>query len=122
MHSLLGSTERGRWARRSSEGFELFKAGVEVYLGPEQRIIEISCLEVWRKISAYIDDDVDPVLRARLEFHFQRCKHCMALLEGTQNTIRLIGDEQAFDLPPGFGERLISGLARRIEEDDSETR
>lgn len=86
-------------------------------MGQEQRIIEISCIEVWREISAYIDNDVNPELRARLEFHFKRCKHCLAILEGTQNTVRLIGDDQAFELPAGFSERLMAGLARRIEED-----
>ena len=83
----------------------------------DQRIIEISCFEVWRVISDYIDNDVDPELRARLEFHFKRCKHCVALLEGAQNTIKLIGDDQAFDLPAGFGDRIMKGLKRRIEED-----
>lgn len=79
-----------------------------------EKIIEISCMEVWREISAYLDNDVDVELRARLEYHFQRCKHCMAVLEGTRNTIRLIGDEKTFDVPSGFGERLFAKLHKRI--------
>lgn len=83
----------------------------------ERRIIEISCIEVWQEISAYIDNDVDPELRARLEFHFKRCKHCLAVLEGTQNTVQLIGDDQAFELPAGFSDRLMNGLMKRIKAD-----
>ena len=79
-----------------------------------EKIIEISCVEVWREISAYLDNDVDVELRARLEYHFHRCKHCTAVLEGTRNTIRLIGDEKTFDVPGGFGERLFANLHKRI--------
>ena len=31
------------------------------------RVIEISCLEVWREISNYVDDAVEPELRARMD-------------------------------------------------------
>jgi len=30
---------------------------------------------VWREISSYIDDDVEPTLRARMENHFKICAH-----------------------------------------------
>jgi hypothetical protein len=53
---------------------------------------EISCVEVWRKISNYIDGDVSPELRARMEAHFKNCKHCTAIHDGTRNVVRLIGD------------------------------
>jgi hypothetical protein len=82
----------------------------------QKTIIEISCIEVWREVSAYLDNDIDEELRARLEFHFQHCKHCTAVLEGTRNTICLIGDEQAFEIPSGFGERLVANLNKRIHE------
>ena len=81
------------------------------------QIVEISCVEVWREISAYLDKDVSPELRERMEYHFKRCKHCLAVVEGTRNVIRLVGDDQAFDLPTGFSERLFAGLEKRIGED-----
>ena len=79
-------------------------------------VVEISCLEVWREISNYIDNDIDPDLRARLERHFKACKHCTAILEGTANTVRLMGDGEAFELPTGFSQRLqarISGETKK---------
>ncbi len=33
----------------------------------------ISCEEVWRDISDYIDEDLDPVQRASLDQHFAEC-------------------------------------------------
>ena len=74
-------------------------------------VVEISCLKVWRQISNYIDSDISPDLRARLERHFKACKHCTAILEGTANTVRLIGDGEAFELPTGFSQRLQQMIA-----------
>ena len=73
-------------------------------------VIEISCTEVWREISNYIDDAVDPELRARMEAHFKVCKHCTAVLDGTRNVIKLVADEADFEVPAGFGARLYSKL------------
>ena len=85
-------------------------------------IVEISCFEVWRRISDFVDDDVEPELRQRLEFHFGRCKHCKALLDGTRNVVALVGDEHAFELSRETSERITSALQRRIAEDAQDER
>lgn len=72
--------------------------------------IEISCVEVWRELSNYVDGTVDPGLRQRMEDHFKTCEHCTAILDGTRNVVRLVGDSRAFDLPAGFSERLKKRL------------
>ena len=69
-------------------------------------VIEISCLEVWREISNYVDDDVAPELRARMEAHFKSCAHCKAVLDGTQNVVKLMADGVEYELPSGFSDRL----------------
>lgn len=74
--------------------------------------IEISCLEVWRELSNYIDGEIDPELRRRMEEHFKVCEHCTAILDGTNNVIRLVGDGRVFDLPKGFSERLRERLKK----------
>jgi predicted anti-sigma-YlaC factor YlaD len=85
----------------------------------EHRVIEISCEQVIREISNFIDGEITPELRARMEEHIRGCKHCAAVLDGTSNTLRLIADGRAFDglfdLPPGFSERLRQRLATHPE-------
>ena len=73
-------------------------------------VIEITCIEVWREISNYIDDAVDPELRARMEAHFKVCKHCSAVLDGTRNVVKLVADGAEFEVPAGFGSRLYDKL------------
>jgi anti-sigma factor RsiW len=83
----------------------------------DNMIVEISCFEVWRRLSDYVDDDIEPDLKARLAYHFARCRDCKALLDGTRNVVALIGDEHTFELPSGASERISSALERRIAED-----
>ena len=72
--------------------------------------IDISCRDVWREISNYVDGDLGPELKARMEAHFLTCTHCTAVLNGTRNAVRLIGDGLGFELPGGFSERLRERL------------
>lgn len=77
------------------------------------RTVEISCKEVWRELSNYLDNAVDAELRLRMEEHFKDCEHCSAILDGTRNVIQLVGDGMIFDLPRGFSERLKTRLKEK---------
>jgi hypothetical protein len=68
--------------------------------------IEISCVEVWREISNYLDNEISAELRERMEAHFKGCAHCTAVLDGTRNVVKLVGDGKAFQIPDGFSKRL----------------
>lgn len=72
----------------------------------------VNCEQVWQEISNYLEGDVEPNLRAAMAAHFQECKRCNAVLQGTQNIIQLFGDERMIDVPLGFEHRLH----RRLEE------
>jgi Putative zinc-finger len=74
------------------------------------KVIEISCSEVWREISNYIDAGVDAELRARMEAHFKVCAHCTAILDGMRNVVKLVGDGVEYQLPAGFSERLYNKI------------
>lgn len=74
-------------------------------------VIEISCLEVWKEISNYIDNDVPPELRARMEAHFKGCAHCSAILDGTRNVVKLMGDGVEYQMPEGFSKRLYDKIS-----------
>lgn len=74
-------------------------------------ILEISCLDVWREISNFLEGEVSPELRRRIEEHLKVCDHCAAIYDGTRNVIKLVADGETYELPAGFGDRL----RRRLE-------
>lgn len=77
-------------------------------------VVEISCEEVWREISNYLEDATTAELRARMQEHFKGCKHCTAILDGTRNVVRLVGAAGAFELPAGVGDHLYQKLNRKL--------
>ena len=66
--------------------------------------MKISCDEVWREISNYLEDEVSADLRTRMDQHFRGCKRCTAVLVGTRNVVRLVGDAAVFDLLTAVGD------------------
>jgi len=72
----------------------------------------VNCEQVWREISNYLDGEVDAAMRALMDEHLGTCKKCASVLAGTQNVIRLYGDERMIEVPAGFGRRLEKRLAR----------
>jgi len=76
----------------------------------------ITCEEVWRDISDYIDDELPPKQRAALDEHFAECRHCTAVLEGTCNIIRLYRDERILAPPQGFGNRLERRINQQLSQ------
>ncbi len=76
----------------------------------------LSCKEIPREISNYIDDEVDPEVRPEMEAHLAQCRHCAALLDGTNNIIVLIADERTYRVPAGFSKRLCDRVAREIAD------
>lgn len=66
----------------------------------------VSCEQVWREVSNYVDGEVAPVLQTAMEEHFRGCQKCRSVLAGTRNVVGLFGEESMFEPPVGFSQRL----------------
>lgn len=82
----------------------------------QKKPIEIGCEEVWKQISCYLDDEVDPGLRATMLAHFKNCSRCRAVLDGTRNVVSLVGDGQAFQIPANPSDSFYKKLRDHIEQ------
>ena len=76
----------------------------------EPELMAITCKEVRAELAGYMEGDVTPGLRARIEAHFAECGGCLAIYDGLRNVIRLIGRTEIIELPEGFSRRLYSRL------------
>lgn len=72
----------------------------------------VSCEDVWREVSNYLDGEVEPGLRIAIDEHIGGCERCAAVVDGTRNIIQLYGDERMLEAPSGFSQRLH----RRLDE------
>jgi len=76
------------------------------------KIVEIDCYQVRRELVDYMEGDLTPELRIRIDHHLQNCSHCTAVYDGVRNVVRLLGNENAIELPQGFSQRLYRRLFR----------
>jgi predicted anti-sigma-YlaC factor YlaD len=74
------------------------------------QLLEISCVEVRRELSNYLEEDVFPALRQRIDAHVARCGGCRAVYDGVRNVIQLCSGGEVLELPKGFSQRLYSRL------------
>lgn len=74
----------------------------------------ISCAEVRRELSNYIEDDLAPELRHRIEVHVAQCDGCRAMFDGVKNIVCLVSAEETIELPPQFSEKLYERVRKRI--------
>jgi len=72
--------------------------------------LEISCRQVWKEISNYCDGEVNEELRQRIAMHLDNCKHCRAVYDGLRNTVTLVADDHALELPSELSTRLHAKL------------
>jgi anti-sigma factor RsiW len=79
--------------------------------------MKIDCKHVWQHISAYIDGDVDAVLRAEIDRHLEHCEICSAVMDSTRNIVVLVADDRIFEIPAGFSERLHRRLDAVLSTD-----
>ena len=75
----------------------------------------VRCEDVWREISNYFEEDLDPALKRALDEHFSKCPHCQSVRDGMRNVIELYGDKSMFSLPADFYPRLHARLADQVE-------
>src|SRR2546429_713248 len=67
--SDLAGAPASKSTRRCGRGKVSLRPADETKRGPPypMKVIEISCLEVWREISNFLDGEADPEMRARME-------------------------------------------------------
>jgi anti-sigma factor RsiW len=80
----------------------------------------LNCRHVWDHISEYIDNTLDPEVRAEVERHLATCEICSAILDSTRNIIVLMADDRVFELPVNFSKRLHARLDEVLRSEDPE--
>jgi predicted anti-sigma-YlaC factor YlaD len=70
----------------------------------------VSCKTVIANLTNYLDGDVAPEMRQKIEKHLRRCHRCTAVYDSTRKMLVITGDERVFEIPAGYSERLHSFL------------
>ena len=71
---------------------------------------DMTCQEVQRELSNYLDRELPAEVCAGMQDHFRTCGRCAALLQDMRDIVLALGDERLVDVPPGYSTRLYRKL------------
>jgi hypothetical protein len=70
-----------------------------------------------RRVSSYIDGDLEATIIEEIELHLKTCKDCTLLIQQTRLTVKLYYDSDLVDYPVEIEARLHETLRRKIRKD-----
>ena len=71
----------------------------------------MTCKEVIRKLSDYLDGELDPVLAEQLARHLEHCEDCGLVVDTTRKTIELYCNAEPAPLPEEVRRQLDRAMA-----------
>ena len=74
----------------------------------------MTCQEVQRELSNYLDRELPVEVRVEMQNHFLTCERCATLLQDTLDIVLALGDERLIDVPPGYSTRLYRKLKLQL--------
>lgn len=66
----------------------------------------IDCTEAVRQLWAYLEREVDPVERRRIEEHLAMCRRCCGEMEFAEEMRRFMARRPEVEVPPGLMTRM----------------
>lgn len=77
----------------------------------------MNCKGVIRRISSYIDGDLEATVVEEIELHLKQCRDCTVLVQQTKLTVHLFYDSDLVDFPIEVQARLHETLRRKIRHE-----
>ena len=77
----------------------------------------MNCQGVVRRISSYIDGELEATVVEEIELHLKECEECTILVQQTKLTVRLYYDSDLVDFPEEVQARLHETLRRKIRRE-----
>ncbi len=77
----------------------------------------MNCDGVIRRVSSYIDGELEATVVEEIELHLKECRDCTILVQQTKLTVSLYYDSDLVDFPVDVQARLHETLRRKIREE-----
>ena len=74
----------------------------------------MTCKEVIRKLSEYLDGELDPALAEQLTRHLEHCEDCGLVVDTTRKTIEMYCNAEPASLPDDVRRQLDRAMAEKL--------
>jgi anti-sigma factor RsiW len=76
------------------------------------------CEDLLHMLNDYVDGDIDPSLCEGFEHHLEDCDPCQVVVDTIRKTITLYKQEEVYEIPMVFRERLHQVLREHWRDGD----
>jgi len=73
----------------------------------------MKCQELLKMLNEYVEGDIDPGVCQELEKHLAGCDPCKVVIDNIRKTISLYKNDQVYELPTDFRQRLHQALREK---------
>ena len=70
----------------------------------------MTCNDMLKLLSDYIDGQIDPALCQELQKHLEGCDPCRLVVDSLRKTVSLYKNNQVYEFPADFRDRLHESL------------
>lgn len=74
----------------------------------------LTCKRFLQELSDFLDDTLDPDLRAELQRHVNECPNCWVVCNTTEKTIKVFKGMEPRPVPQAVQTRLMEALEKQI--------
>lgn len=75
----------------------------------------MTCEGLIKKLSEYLDGELDPVLAEELTRHLEHCEDCDVIVDTTRKTIEMYCNHEPAPLPDEVRRQLDRAFAEKLE-------
>ena len=76
----------------------------------------LTCKDFIQELNDYLDETMDPQMRADLQKHVNECPNCWVVCDTTEKTLKVFKGMEAKAVPQDVQNRLLQALQKRIAE------
>ena len=74
----------------------------------------LTCKEFLTDLSDFLDEDIEPALRAQLDKHLTECSNCWVVVDTCKKTMRVYKGMEPQSIPNEVEARLMDALRRKM--------
>ena len=75
----------------------------------------LTCKQFLQELNDFLDDTLDPNIRAELQRHVSECPNCWVVYNTTEKTLKVFKGMEPKEVPEPIRSRLMEALERKIK-------
>ena len=75
----------------------------------------LTCKQFLQELNDFLDEKLDPKIRAELQRHVNECPNCWVVCDTTEKTIKVFKGMESQPIPPSIHARLMEAIEKRCK-------